>query len=111
MSEAAKRIGQKELETYLWGAAELLRGLIDAGDYKQYVFPMLFFKRLSDVWDEEYESAFSDTADTAYARATADDRFAIPEGAHWADVRTASKDVGRALLNAFRAIAAANPKR
>ncbi len=47
----------------------------------------------------------------AYARATADDRFAIPEGAHWSDVRGASRDVGRALLNAFRAIEAANPER
>lgn len=111
MSRAIERLSQQELEAYLWGAANLLRGLIDAGDYKQYVFPLLFFKRLSDVWDEEYGSAYSDTGDAAYARATADDRFAIPEGAHWADVRTASKDVGRALLNAFRAIEAANPKR
>ena len=68
--------------------------MIDAGDYKQYVFPLLFFKRLSDVWDEEYRTALDETGDAAYARATADDRFAIPEGAHWADVRAASRDVG-----------------
>lgn len=111
MSKAPEYLSQQELESYLWGAAKLLRGLIDAGDYKQYVFPLLFFKRLSDVWDEEYQTAFSDTADGAYARATADDRFAIPEGAHWADVRGASRDVGRALLDAFRAVEAANPKR
>jgi len=111
VSRAAEHLSQPELESYLWGAAKLLRGLIDAGDYKQYVFPLLFFKRLSDVWDEEYESAFSDTTDAAYARATADDRFEIPEGAHWADVRSASRDVGRALITAFRAIEAANPKR
>ena len=111
MSKAPEHLSQQELESYLWGAAKLLRGLIDAGDYKQYVFPLLFFKRLSDVWDEEYRTALSETADAAYARATADDRFAIPEGAHWADVRGASRDVGRALLNAFRAIEAANPKR
>src|SRR2546426_11071621 len=111
MSEAAKRIGQKELETYLWGAAELLRGLIDAGDYKQYVFPLLFFKRLSDVWDEEHQNALEETGDEAYARATADDRFTIPGSAHWYDVRAASRDVGRSLLNAFRAIEAANPER
>src|SRR5437773_10736923 len=111
MSKASERMSQQELETYLWGAAKLLRGLIDAGDYKQYVFPLLFFKRLSDVWDEEYRTALSETTDAAYARATADDRFAIPEGAHWADVRATSRDVGRALLNAFRAIEAASPKR
>ena len=111
MSKAPEHLSQQELESYLWGAANLLRGLIDAGDYKQYVFPLLFFKRLSDVWDEEYRTALSETTDAAYARATADDRFAIPEGAHWADVRSASRDVGRALLNAFRAIEAANPER
>ena len=111
MSTSAEHMSQQELESYLWGAAKLLRGLIDAGDYKQYVFPLLFFKRLSDVWDEEYRTALSETTDAAYARATADDRFAIPEGAHWDDVRSASRDVGRALLNAFRAIAAANPER
>ena len=44
---------QKELEKYLWGAATTLRGTIDAGDYKQYIFPLLFFKRISDVYDED----------------------------------------------------------
>jgi type I restriction enzyme M protein len=102
---------QRTLESYLWGAANLFRGLIDAGDYKQYIFPLLFFKRLSDVWDEDYQAALAETSDEIYARATADDRFTIPDGAHWSDVRTASRDVGRALLNAFRAIEAANPER
>ena len=111
MTKASEHMSQQELESYLWGSAKLLRGLIDAGDYKQYIFPLLFFKRLSDVWDEEYESALADTGDTAYARATADDRFTIPDGAHWSDVRNASRDVGRALLNAFRTIEAANPER
>jgi type I restriction enzyme M protein len=104
-------ISQKELESHLWGAATLLRGLIDASDYKQYIFPLLFFKRLSDVWDEDYQQAFEETADAGYAAATANDRFKIPEGAHWKDVRRASRDVGRALLNAFQAIEAANPER
>ena len=111
MSKVPDHLSQQELESYLWGAANLLRGLIDAGDYKQYVFPLLFFKRLSDVWDEEYQLALAETADEGYARATADDRFTIPDGAHWTDVRSASKDVGRALLNAFRAIETANPER
>jgi type I restriction enzyme M protein len=111
MSLASEQMSQQELESYLWGAAKLLRGLIDAGDYKQYVFPLLFFKRLCDVWDEEYRAALDETGDQIYARATADDRFSIPDGAHWSDVRSASRDVGRALLNAFRAIEAANAKR
>ena len=104
-------LSQKELESYLWGAATLLRGLIDASDYKQYIFPLLFFKRLSDVWDEDYQQAFAETNDAAYAEATANDRFAILKGSHWRDVRTASRDVGRALLTAFQAIESANPQR
>src|SRR5215813_3233567 len=105
------RMTQQELESYLWGAAVILRGLIDAGDYKQFVFPLLFYKRLSDVWDEDHAAALADTDDETYARATADDRFVIPAGAHWNDVRTVAKDVGRALQNAMRAIEAANPRR
>ena len=111
MTKAPERMTQQELESYLWGAANLLRGLIDAGDYKQYIFPLLFFKRLSDVWEEEYQAALAETSDPSYALATADDRFAIPEGARWSDVRNASRDVGRVLLDAFRAIEAANPER
>jgi type I restriction enzyme M protein len=105
------RLSQQELETHLWGAATLLRGLIDASDYKQYIFPLLFFKRLSDVWDEEYAAAFTETQDEGYATATANDRFTIPEVAHWKEVRDASRDVGRALLNAFQVIQTANPER
>ncbi|MEP1471949.1 MAG: class I SAM-dependent DNA methyltransferase [Halieaceae bacterium] len=104
-------LSQKELESYLWGAATLLRGLIDASDYKQYIFPLLFFKRLSDVWDEDYREAFEDSQDEGYASATANDRFTIPEAAHWKDARDASTDVGRALLNAYQAIESANPQR
>ena len=111
VSVSADPISQEQLESYLWGAATLLRGLIDAGDYKQYVFPLLFCKRLSDVWDEEYQAAYDETGDETYARATANDRFVIPDGAHWSDVRSASRDVGRALLTAFRSIEAANPER
>lgn len=48
-------LSQRELESHLWGAATLLRGLIDASDYKQYIFPLLFFKRLSDVCQSSLE--------------------------------------------------------
>lgn len=105
------RLSLPELESYLWGAATLLRGLVDAGDYKQFVFPLLFYKRLSDVWDEEYAAALTETGDDAYARATAGDRFAIPDAVHWNDVRAVARDVGKALQTAFRAIEAANPER
>ena len=105
------RLSLPELETHLWGAATILRGLVDAGDYKQFIFPLLFFKRLSDVWDEEYAQAFNESGDEAYARCMADERFIIPAGAHWKDVRETPKDVGQAIQNALRSIESANPDR
>ena len=110
-SSCNERLSQKGLESYLWGAATLLRGLIDASDYKQYIFPLLFFKRLSDVWDEEYEKAFIETSDEGYALDTANDYFRIPDNAHWKDVRSSTRNVGRALLNTFQAIETANSDR
>ncbi len=107
----SNRLSQSELESYLWGAANILRGLVDAGDYKQYIFPLLFYKRLSDVWDEEYAEAFRDTEDDDYAREMADERFFIPTGAHWQEVRETPKDVGQTIRNALRGIEAANPDR
>jgi type I restriction enzyme M protein len=103
---------QQQLESYLWGAATILRGLVDAGDYKQFIFPLVFYKRLSDVWDDDYTRAMAnyDGAEEL-AQAEADERFRIPEGAHWNQVRTVPKTVGRAIQDAMRAIEAANPGR
>jgi len=103
------RLTQPELESYLWGAAIILRGLVDAGDYKQYIFPLLFYKRLSDVWDADYAEALAETEDKDYAEQMANERFVIPPKAHWKDVREQAKDVGKAIQTAFRAIEAANP--
>ena len=104
------RITQSQLESYLWGAAVLLRGYIDAGDYKQFIFPLLFYKRLCDVFDEEVAQALADSGgDQAYAHFAENHRFQIPDDAHWNAVRQASKNVGTKLQNAFRAIETANP--
>ncbi|MBE9086017.1 SAM-dependent DNA methyltransferase [Tolypothrix sp. LEGE 11397] len=111
MAGVNEQITQQAIESYLWGAATILRGLVDAGDYKQYVFPLLFYKRLSDVWDEEFAKALADTSDANYARDTANDRFIIPDGSHWKDVRVVAKDVGKALQDAMRSIETANPGR
>ena len=101
---------QKELEKYLWGAATQLRGTIDAGDYKQYIFPLLFFKRICDVYDEEFESALAESdGDMEYAAFAEHHHFQVPEGAHWKDVRETTVNVGVALQDAMRAIEKANP--
>ena len=111
MAGVSEQITQQALESYLWGAATILRGLVDAGDYKQYIFPLLFYKRLSDVWDEDFAGALAHTGDVNYARDTANDRFIILDRSHWKDVRIVAKDVGKALQAAMRSIETANPGR
>lgn len=103
------RITQRELESYLWGVAVLLRGLIDAGDYKQFIFPLVFLKRLSDVYDEEHAAGLREYGDETLADLPENHRFAIPDGAHWADIRQQTSNVGAAILRAMRAIESANP--
>jgi type I restriction system adenine methylase HsdM len=107
---SAHRITQPELESYLWGAAKLLRGLIDAGDYKAYIFPLVFLKRISDVWDEERTVALAGyDGDEELASQPENYRFAIPAGAHWDDIRSKSQNIGAAIRKAMRSIEAANP--
>jgi len=98
-------IKQQDLEKYLWGAATLLRGVIDAGDYKQYIFPLLFYKRICDVYDEEYEKALKDSGgDKEFAKFEENHRLQIPKGSHWKDVRQITVNVGDALQKALRKI-------
>ena len=105
------RITQGELESYLWGAATLLRGTIDAGEYKSFIFPLLFLKRLSDVYDEELAAALDESGgDAEYAALPEQHRFQVPEGAHWADVRATTTSVGAAIAKAMREIERANPR-
>ena len=103
-------ITQQTLEKYLWGAATLLRGLIDAGDYKQYIFPLLFYKRICDVYDEEYQNALKESGgDLKFADFAENHRFQIPKGAHWKHTRENTKNVGMAIEKAMRQIEKANP--
>jgi type I restriction enzyme M protein len=96
-SPPSGRISLATLESHLWGAADLLRGSIDSGDFKTWILGLLFYRRLCDVWDEE-------------SRGSEDGhRFAIPTGAHWKDIRTQREGLGAALGAAFAAIEAANP--
>jgi len=110
MTDTAARITQSELESYLWGAATLLRGTIDAGDYKQFIFTLLFFKRLCDVYDEERAEALDESGgDEDYAELPEQHRFQIPPEAHWSAVRAKVTNVGKAIQDALREIEKANP--
>jgi len=102
---------QQELEKYLWGAATILRGTIDAGDYKQYIFPLLFYKRICDVYDEEFERALEESdGDMEYAAFDENHHFKVPEDAHWKTVRQTTTNVGQTLQSAMHQIEQSNPE-
>ena len=100
-----------QLEQYLSKAAWILKGPIGASDFKAYIFPMLFFKRISDVYEEEYRIALEESeGDEDYASLPEFHRFGIPEGCHWDDVRETTTHIGLKIEQCFRDIEAANPE-
>src|SRR3954470_15893723 len=91
------------LESHLWEAANILRGPVDAADFKTYIFPLLFFKRISDVYDEEYAAPPEESDnDQTYAAFPENHRFQLPDGCHWQDVRSKTTNVGQAIQYALR---------
>ena len=106
---ADEPISLDELKSFLWGAATRLRGQIDAAGYKEYIFPLLFFKRISDVYDEQFNGYVAEGGEE-YANMQAEELpIRIPDGAHWRDVRECTENVGQRLVEAFIAIEQANP--
>lgn len=102
-------MNQIELEKYLWEAATTLRGTIDAGDYKQFIFPLMFLKRICDVYDEEHEKALKESDnDKDYASFKEQHRFQIPKGSHWNDLRSVTTNVGLKIQNCMNNIERAN---
>ena len=103
-------VSDRALESWLWEAANILRGPVDASDFKAYVFPLLFLKRISDVFDEERESALAESdGDEDYASLPEQHRFQVPSGCHWSDLRTRSSNVGQAIQRSMREIEKVNP--
>lgn len=106
---AERQLDFSSLCSHLWEAANILRGPVDAADLKTYIFPLLFFKRVSDVYDEEVETALSSSGgDNLFAFFPENHRFQIPDGCHWDDVRKTTTDVGNALQKSLREIEQAN---
>lgn len=102
---------QKEIEEYVLKAANTLRGMAESADVKQFIFPLLFYKRISDVWDEEFEEALAlYDNDLDAAKMLENYRFQIPNGSHWKDIRATSTDIGGKIQKSFREIENANFK-
>jgi type I restriction enzyme M protein len=102
------KMTQQKLESHLWGAANILRGAIDAADFKHYIFGLLFYKRLCDVWQEEYEQRLAEFGDADMAADPEEHRFDIPSENAWDEVRKHGTNIGEHLNNAFHGIEDAN---
>lgn len=98
------------LKSHLWNCAEILRGsAVDRTDWKAYILPLLFFKRICDVWDEETDEAAKLFGDVDPVDFPEVHRFNVPEDCHWRDIRETPINVGEALSHAMREIELANP--
>ena len=110
-SERVKGLTLGELKSHLWNCAEILRGsAVDRTDWKAYILPLLFFKRICDVWDEETEGATKLYGDVDPVDFPKIHRFNVPHGCQWRDVREAPANVGASLAHAMREIERANPE-
>jgi len=105
----------KQLENWLWEAACSLRGAMDAPKYKDYILPLIFVRRLSDVFDDELERLAKDFGDqeTALKVVKKDHslvRFYIPDNARWENIRKVTTKIGEYLTDTMRLIAKENTK-
>ena len=107
----AEEIGtSKELYNFLFEACNILRGPVSQDAYKEYITPLLYFKRISDVYDEETKAALElSDGDEEFAALPEQHRFVIPDGCHWDDIRQRTTDIGSAIIGAMRQTELANP--
>lgn len=110
MTDPKTKITLNELDSHLWEAANILRGSpVDRTDWKSYILPLLFLKRICDVYDEEIAEAIADFGDPNQLQLFPElHRFSIPEGKHWSSIREKATEIGKALQESMRAIESAN---
>lgn len=102
--------GAQDLYNFLFEACNIIRGPVSQDNFKDYITPLLYYKRISDVYDEETEDALNDSGgDQEYASLPEQHRFIIPDGCHWQEVRERSENLGAAIVGAMRQIEIANP--
>ncbi len=97
-----------QLKQFLWKSADILRGKIDSSDYKKYIFGLLFYKRISDVWDEEYETVIDEFKDESLAVADYNHRFQVPKECRWSVIANTSENIGQKLNEIFEKVTNVN---
>lgn len=105
MSEA---LTLQQLKSYLWESANILRGSIDSSDYKNYIFGLLFFKRLSDTFDEEYAKMVAQVGERLAKSKDMYTRFYRPDTCSWEVVLSTGTNIGEKINDVFSKITQAN---
>lgn len=106
--EMGSKLTLAQLEQFLWKSADILRGKIDSSDYKKYIFGLLFYKRISDVWDEEYQKVMIEYNDKTLAEADYNHRFQVPKDCQWSVIAETSENIGQKLNDIFDKITNVN---
>src|SRR3989339_734973 len=106
--EMGSKLTLAQLEQFLWKSADILRGKIDSADYKKYIFGLLFYKRISDVWDEEYKRVMEEYKDETIARADYNHRFQVPQDCRWSVIEEQAENIGPKLNGIFDKLTNAN---
>ncbi|HCW31980.1 MAG: type I restriction-modification system, M subunit, type I restriction enzyme M protein [Candidatus Peregrinibacteria bacterium GW2011_GWE2_39_6] len=107
-AKMGSRLTLQQLEQFLWKSADILRGKIDSSDYKKYIFGLLFYKRISDVWDEEYQKVMDEFNDKNLAKADYNHRFQVPEDCKWIVIEQQADNIGQKLNENFAKLTNAN---
>ena len=108
--KSIRMLGVQNLYNFLFEACNILRGPVSQDNFKDYITPILYFKRISDVYDEETQAALDESGgDKEYASLPEQHRFVIPDGCHWIDIRERTENLGAAIVGAMRGIELANP--
>ncbi len=101
MHKMGSQLTLSQLEKFLWKSADILRGKIDSSDYKKYIFGLLFYKRISDIWDEEYSAVMEKFKDKNLAAADYNHRFQVPKDCRWQVIAEQAESIGKKLNEIF----------
>lgn len=108
LTDDSGKMNLTQLKQFLWRSADILRGKIDSSDYKKYIFGLLFYKRISDSWDEEYKKVLEEYHDEEVARADHNHRFQVPMDCRWEVVQKQAEGIGHKLNEVFDKLTNAN---